>query len=302
MIELNEGQFRELCRDGRVQLQIETVEQKRRSALGRFWLFVLVAAVAGGLIGFGLIMSGGIALGLFAGSFILLGAILLASRPLRQVGSDLKQPVLERLAALGGLTYAAADFVPPAYEDARRLLFGKWLSEQTFTDLFTGTDAEGRRFALYEATLARSSGKSRTIVFSGQVYTFERRFGGGGPIAVLPDRGLFNFVKPGTAMERVAFDADPAFEKSFEVYAVEPHQALLLIEGDARRALLDLRKGGRVYLQIGSQDVLVAVSGPNRFEAGSMFHARSGEERARVMFDDLRASLAVLDRLRASLG
>ena len=62
-----------------------------------------------------------------------------------------------------------------------KALFGSWLTTQTFTDLFHGSDADGRRFAIYEATLSRQSGKSSHIVFSGQIYAFQRRAARGGP-------------------------------------------------------------------------------------------------------------------------
>lgn len=302
MIEFGEEQFRDLCRGGSVQLEIETIEHKRRAALMRFWLFLFVGAVAGALLGYGMIMSGAASFGFFVGCVVFIGAILLASRPLRRIGSDLKQPVLERLAAQSGMTYAASGFTPPVYEEARPMLFGNWLSDQSFTDHFAGTDAEGRRFALYEATLARSSGKSRHVVFTGQIYAFERRARSGAPIAVLPDRSLFNFIRPDKAMERVAFDGDPEFEKKFEAYAAHPHEALLLLGSDARRLLLEARRAGKVFVYVGPGDVLVGISGRNMFEAGSMFRARSGEERVRAMFDDLGGALALLARLRASLG
>ncbi len=52
---------------------------------------------------------------------------------------------------------------------------------------------------------------------------------------------------------------------------------------------------------VGPGDALVAIPGRNRFEPGSMFRSRSGEQRVRFMFDDLCASLATLRSLKASL-
>mgnify|MGYP006202698003 CR=1 FL=1 len=129
----------------------------------------------------------------------------------------------------------------------------------------------------------------------------QRRSRSGGETAILADKGLFNFIKP-KGMNRVKFESDPAFEKKFEVYSTEPAGALAIVDADVRRALLELRGRGRVSAYVGPEDVLVAVWGKNRFEAGSMFRSRGGRERVQAMFDDVRASMAVLRRLRAALG
>ena len=138
-------------------------------------------------------------------------------------------------------------FDPPVFASAGRTLFGGW-SSHVFTDLFHGTDAEGKRFAVYEGTLTRRQGKHTVTVFTGQVYAFQRRSGGGGETAILPDKGLFNFIKP-KGMDRVRFDSDPDFDRRFEIYSTHPASALGLAGSDVRRALLELRQQGKVYAQ-----------------------------------------------------
>ena len=224
------------------------------------------------------------------------------SASVSSTGKALKLPVLETLAEKGGLTYMETGFDPPVYPEARKALFGNWLSSQTFTDLFHGTEEDGKRFALYEGNLTRRQGKNTHAIFSGQMYAWQRRASGGGEIVIVPDRGIFNFFKPLGGMERVRFENDPDFEKKFEVYAYEPAQAMMIVGADLRRLLLELRQAGRVFGYVGAEDAFVAVTGKNKFEAGSMFRAVSGEERVRNMFDDVRAGLAVLKRLRAALG
>jgi hypothetical protein len=240
-------------------------------------------------------------LGTILASVVAIGAMGAAALPISKVGRDLKLPVLETLAGQGGMTYASHGFAPPVYEEASGPLFGKWLSSRNFTDLFEGKDEDGRRFAIYEAYLTRHAGKSTQVVFTGQIYAFQRRGRSGGAMVVVPDRGIFNFFKSAPGMERVAFDADPEFESKFQVYAEHPHEALALLGTDARRKFLEWRQGGRVMAWIGPEDAFVAIPGKNRFEPGSMFRARGGEERVRLMFDDLCASLATLRSLRASL-
>src|SRR4051812_16251828 len=229
MIEYGEQDYRDLCRTGRVAIEIGDIEDKRKDALRRFWMFLGGGvALALGLVWATASAAGTDALGFgIAGAIgIVILALVFALLPLGKVGRALKLPVLETLAQKGGLTYMAEGFDPPVYPEARAALFGNWLSSQRFTDLFHGADEHGRRFALYEGTLSRRQGKNTHIVFSGQMYAWQRRTRSGGEIVIVPDRGIFNFFKPVGGMERVKFENDPDFDGRFEVYAFEPQQAM----------------------------------------------------------------------------
>lgn len=301
MIEYSDEHYADLCREGPVRLEMTTIEDKRKAAVRQFWLYLLGGIALAGAIAWSLIAAGWVATGLILSIGVLIGGIILALGPLTKAGEALKHPVLETLAGKGGMEYLATGFDPPVYPDARKALFGSWLSGQTFGDLFHGKDAEGRRYAFYEGTLTRKQGKNTVTIFSGQMYAFQRRSRSGGEIAIVPDRGLFNFFKPGKGMERVKFEGDPAFEKKFEVYAIHPHEALALLGTDARAKLLELRQAGRVFAYVGPEDAFVAATGKNKFEPGSMFRSRSGEERVKAMFDDVCAALSVLRGLKAAL-
>ena len=200
------------------------------------------------------------------------------------------------------MSYFADDFAAPVYPDASRILFGRWLSSEVFTDLFQGKDGEGRRYAMYEATLRRRQGRSTVTIFSGQVYTWQRRNPGHADIAIVPDRGIFNFFKPAPGAQRVKFDDDAAFESKFEVYATQASEAQMLLGAQMRRTLVELRQAGRVFAYVGPEDVLVAVTGKDRFEPGGMFGAKPANERIRAMFDDVCASTTMLSRLREAIG
>jgi hypothetical protein len=302
MIDYTEDHFRELCRAGPVALEISTLEEKRAAAVRKFWLRLGVAILLALAIPLSLMRGDLLGVAIVIAIFVFVAGLIFAIVPLGKVGAALKQPVLETLAQKGGLTFLGDGFDPPVYPEARKALFGNWLSSQTFSDLFHGVDEQGRRFAFYEGNLVRGSGKHRHTVFSGQMYAWQRRAHSGREIVIVPDRGLFNFFKPLSGMERVRFEGESEFESRFEVYAYEPHAAILVIGPDARRALLELRQAGRVFGYIGPEDAFIAATAKNRFEAGSMFRSTSGEQRARAMFDDVRASLAVLKRLRAALG
>jgi hypothetical protein len=300
MVEFTASHFNDLCNQGPIQSQIQTIEGSRKAALSKFWLYVL-----GGL-------GGGLVLGLIGGSafnsavgvvlfiVVLVGVSIFAWLPLAKTSESIKHPVLHSLAAQGGMTFVPHGFDPPVFAEAHQPLFGSWLSSAAFSDLFYGQDPDGHRFAFYEATLMRGHGKSRHQVFTGQIYAFQRRRSQQGAVVAVPDRGFFNFWKPSGGFERVKFENDPAFEQKFEIYATDPAEAMLLF-GDAstRHLLIQLRDtGSRVLGYIGPQDALIAVWGKNRFEPGSMFKSLGGQERVRLMFDDVCASLQVLNGLR----
>jgi len=301
MVEYSENDFKDLCRAGRVSVEIGSIEDKRRDAVKKFWLYLLGGIVLSALMGWSLIGAGWVATGAILGIAVLIVAIVVAIIPLSKAGEALKHPVLETLAEKGGMTYMPSGFDPPVYPEARKALFGNWLSSQTFTDLFHGIDGEGRRYAFYEGNLTRKQGKNTVTIFSGQMYAFQRRSRASGDIVIVPDRGLFNFFKPLSGMERVKFESDPDFEKRFEVYAYHPHEAMALLGTDLRRKLLELRQAGRVFAYVGAEDAFVAATAKNKFEAGSMFRATAGEERVRRMFDEVCESLAHLRALKAGL-
>ena len=303
MIDFTAEHFDELCACEPVRRQVETLETRRRAAMKSFWLY-LVGGIAVAAAAFVSLQSAGWDTAAWiVGGLILAIGIGAAFYPLGQVKEELKHPVLEQLAGRAGLEYLPSEFEPPAYLSARDLLFGASLSHQTFTDLFHGADSEGRGHAVYEACLQRRVGKNTTTVFSGQIYALHRPPGASGFTAIVPDRKLFNFFKPARAMERVKIEGDAEFERRFEVYSTAPLEAKqLLFDTDLRRRLLDLRESGRVFAYVGPDEALVAVSGKDRFEPGSMFRSKPGQERVRLMFDDVSASLRILRELKEKLG
>ncbi|MFN3944531.1 MAG: DUF3137 domain-containing protein [Allosphingosinicella sp.] len=298
MIELTAGHFEALCRKEPVRAEIGALTDKRKAALRSFW----TRLIAGIALSVGAFYALGPEWGAVVGIIGFVAAIVVASLPLTRAKEELKHPVLEALAADCGLHYMPTGFDPPVMADAVQPLFGSFSSSE-FTDLFWGEDGDARRFALYEAKLERRQGKNSHTIFRGQVFAFQRRAGGRGTTIVRPDWGLFNFFKPAKGMERVQIDTDAAFEKKFAAYGTDPLATRqILFDADLRRLLMELRKTGRVFLYASETDVLVAVQGGDLFEPGSMFKGRSGEERVRAMFDDVRGALGTLKALRGRLG
>jgi hypothetical protein len=304
MIQLTDSDFQTLCAGGTVRERIGALEGERRAAVRKFWLRLTIglALTAAALATF--INSGWGGLGFVLVGLLLVATFIGAAAPLMAAKEGLKHPVLGEVARKAGMEYIPSDFTPPVFGSGRALLFGgSGFSSQTFTDLFNGTDEEGRGFAVYEACLQRGSGRSTHTVFSGQMYAVQRRPGAQGHTAIVPDRKIFNFRKPASDMERVRIEGDEAFEKKFEVYSTHAMEARELLFDSAFRALLlRLRESGRVLVYAGPEEALVAASGKDRFEPGSMLRSRPGEERVRLMFDDVCSSLELLRELKAKLG
>lgn len=295
--------FDALCREGPVSAQIRTIEETRRAAVSRFWLVLLGGLALGAAIGFAIGSASQTGFGVVAFVLFAIGASVAAAMPLGKARDAIKLPTLEALARQGNLTFTPSGFDPPVFAEAQQPLFGSWLSSATFTDLFYGVDAEGKHLAFYEGTLTRGHGKQRTQVFSGQFYAYERRRGSRGESVAVPDRGIFNFFRPAGGFDRVRIEADDTFDRKFEVYASDEAEARMLFANTtARRLLTELREQGRVFVYVGPEGVLVAVTGRNRYEPGSMFRSVTGEQRVRLMYEDVCGALQLVGRLQAAFG
>jgi hypothetical protein len=303
MIELGAGHFTELCAHEAVRERIGAHEGERRAALRQFWRRGAIGLGLSAAALYTLLASGWQTMAVVVSVLMLFGTAIGASLPLIQAGEALKHPVLEELARRCGLEYIAEEFDPPAYGGARRLLFGGGLSSETFTDLFHGADEEGRGFAVYEACLQRRVGKNTVVVFTGQLYAMQREPGLTGISVAVPDRKILNFLKPASDMERVRIEEDEPFERRFEIYSTVPAEARRLFSPLLRAKLLEMRGKGRIFVYVSPDEVLLAAwDTTNRFEPGSMFRSRAGEERVKQMFDELAASLTTLRSLKQMLG
>ncbi|HYJ81225.1 MAG TPA: DUF3137 domain-containing protein [Allosphingosinicella sp.] len=304
MIQLTNDDFQTLCAAGTVRERIGALEGERRAAGRKFWLRGSIGLALAAAALFTLLNAGWEAVAFIVFAIFLIGTFIAAAAPLMAAKEGLKHPVLDEVAKKAGLEYMPGDFTPPALASACDLLFGgSGFASQTYSDLFNGTDEEGRGFAVYEACLQRRAGKNTYVVFSGQMYAIQRRPGARGRTAIVPDRKLLNFWKPASDMERVRIEGDEAFEKKFEVYSTDPMEAReLLFDSSFRARLLELRQEGKVFVYAGPDEALIAATGKDRFEPGSMLRSRPGEERVKLMFDDVCASLDLLRELKAKLG
>lgn len=303
MTEFTAAHFEEICAADPVKSQIDGIETIRAAAVKKFWMVAVGGGIAALVLGVLVGMFTNFTIGLIVAVAGAVGVLFFAMQPVEAARKGLKQPMLSALASRGGMNYVETGFQPPFYAGAKKSLFGSWLSDQTFTDLFEGRDADGKAFAIFEAHLEQGSGKSRQTVFLGQMYGFESKKGGTDVTVITPDKGLFNFFKPGPGMERVKFDSNPAFEKAFEVYSTNPSLANGMLGSSVlQNRLLELRGKGKIFAFIGGTEALIAITGGDKFEPGSMFKATAGHDRAKLMFDDVCGSLALLKELRANFG
>ncbi|MGQ0560150.1 MAG: DUF3137 domain-containing protein [Sphingosinicella sp.] len=298
MHRFGEGDFEDLCRAGRVKIEMDSLEDRRRQGVRRFWLIFAASIVLAAILLVGLWSIDWPVAAIVAAIAIVALGLGFGLGPLGATKRALKQPVLATLAEKGGIEYLETGFDPPVFPEASRILFGG-ISNYSFSDLFWATDGEGKRYAVYEGTLTRRQGKHTITIFTGQFFAFQRRTPGHAEMAVLPDKGLFNFFSP-KGMERLKFESDPDFEQKFEVYSDQPSAAMSLVGSDVRRLLLELRQQNKVWTYVGPDDVLVALWGKDRFEPGSMFRSRPARERVRQMFDEVCASLTTLTKLKAA--
>jgi len=164
MITYSDALSRDICGAGPVALQISSLEDRRWSGMVRFWATLGVGISVAAILVYALSGSRQIGTGITLAIVILIFAGLFGYVQLSKVADALKVPALQAIAGKAGLAYRDKGFDPPVFAEAHTLLFGNWLSSQVFTDLFSGTDENGKTFALYEAVLVRGRGRSTDIL------------------------------------------------------------------------------------------------------------------------------------------
>src|SRR4051812_10456990 len=149
MIELTAACFNDICSDPPVREQLGSLDANRSAAVRRFWTWLLACIALAIAAAVAFTQAGWVPLSFVVPILLLMLGGVMGYRALAKVSEGLKQPVLASIAAKAGLEYMEKGFSPPAYPEARKALFGSWLSTESFTDLFHGKDEEGRNFAVY---------------------------------------------------------------------------------------------------------------------------------------------------------
>jgi len=293
---MSSPEFERLC-DGPLAPALAGLETQRHAAVRRFGLMMAGAGIVALLAAF---LVPDISFKIFAVLFILFFGWLVASRPLEATARSLKEPAVAAISAARSLSYTDTGFSADGYEAIHPLLGRP--SGRTFRDRFSG-ERGGTPFAFYAAALISGSGKSRREVFKGMIYVVTRRPVQGETV-IMPDRGLFNFFSPGRGMDRVRFEDDPDFERTFEVYSTQADEARGLINPVTRQALKAWRaQGGQMFVRLAADQATVAIAGPDdRFGVGAMLKPIPGRERIRGLWDDLERALSQVDQVRSVFG
>ena len=189
MPELTDRDFPDLCADDGVRRLIDDANRHGAAAARNFWLILILGLAIIGASTFIAIDMGYLITGVLVGSIGTIAVYCIAIVPLVHGGRRLKLDVLDILARQNNMTYAALTLAPPVYPEARAVLFGETLTTESFTDLFEGRDAEGRRFATCQAYLLFENGGS----FNGRFFSFDRAAAGdqatGHEARIPPDLG-----------------------------------------------------------------------------------------------------------------
>ncbi len=291
MTELTDRHFHDFCADPAVRRILDDANRNGRRAAFAFWGLLIAGLLFVGGVTWYAIASGWQVTGVIFGSFGMLVVYIIAAVPLAMSGRAIKLPAYGILAARHGLDYAPLVHALPVSAEAKTALFGEEPGTGSYTDFFHGKFLDGSDLATCQAYLLGENGSR----FNGRLFILGRLHGGG-RVVVAPDCPAW--VNPATSL---VFGDDPAFCRAFRVHASDAGEARALLGPEARRALLELSRRGKVRLYAGPGEIFVAIEGRKGFTPGLGFRFHRAEQRLRWMFDDLADSLAVLSSLKGAL-
>jgi hypothetical protein len=240
--------------------------------------------------------------GFFAGLVVAALAGIVAYQPVAKLQEQVKLEIVGALAqSIGvGFNHVVAD--PPAFQRLRNLQLVPSFDRSNFEDCFSGARF-GCQFDMYEAHLEderrdKDGDRSYMTVFRGQLIriAFPKKFAG--VTVVRRDAGIFNALRAwGSEFKRVGL-VDARFERAFEVYSTDQVEARTLMHPVFMERLLEMEtifKGKSVRCGFEMGDLLVAVEGGDKFEAGSMFKPLADPERARKLITEIGLVFRLID-------
>lgn len=276
-------------------------EAERKTVLKRFWRLVIAGAVVGvafavvtGVLSHqsdieGVVIWGGI-IALVAAGF--------SYMPVHRFEERCKARALGDLAGALGMTYASADFEPPAMERIQQLkLIDNDADSESYEDLFGGTRS-GAAFQLYEARMTKRSGKNTVTVFAGQVLRigFPKTFLG----TTVVNRNSQRWFPP-KGLQRVGLESSQ-FERIFEVFGDDQVEARFLVHPAFMERLMALEaamSGKNLRCAFDGGDLLVAIEGGDLFEVVDVFRPLPDRESTRKGVGELDAVLKLIDAILA---
>ena len=286
-----------------IEPPLQAREAERIANVRTYWSRLIPGLAAVAAVVIGMIMAGWTQFALFVGfgGFVIVGGW--AYWPLSILNNQVKLKMLTTIADSSGCKYEENGFRPAGFDEVKSLGLVPNFDRSNFEDWFNGQRFKCG-FDLYEAHLEQKhqtkNGTSWVTCFRGQLMrvSFPKKFLG--VTVVRRDRGLFNFMdRVGSKLQRVGLE-DPKFEREFEVYGSDQVEARALVHPVFMERLLALETkfaGSRIRCAFENGDLLIAVEGRNRFEAGSMFSPLADPKRVRQVVTDVAEILRLIDAM-----
>jgi len=298
-----EGATFEAIYEQKIKPELEKCEAERRGAVRLFFL----ALAAGALLVFLENMMApsvtghpGATVDLRVALPTLVLACALGYVPLARVARSAKVSVICSLCEPLGVTYRDAGFEAPAFDTFLSLNLLPKPTSKAFQDLFTGRRGDVA-FALCEATISQGSGKSRTVVFQGQLFRLVTPRRLASTTVVLRNSGwLQKFFECPKGLSPVGLE-DPSFNQSFRVFGqdqVEAREVLTPTFMERLTALETAYAGGHIRCAFDATQLLIALECPNRFEIGGMFSNLVDRSRVEGVARNIEQVFQMIDEFR----
>jgi hypothetical protein len=226
----------------------------------------------------------------------MLGAAVLGYRPLAAVARNVKIGVINALCEPLGVRYSAAGADGPSFDNFLALNLLPRPSDKSFSDFLSGRRGEVD-FTICQAVLQQGPGKSRHLVFQGQLFRLVRPRRLGSTTVVLRNASWLKRFECPSGLQSVGLE-DPVFGKAFAVFASDQVEARQILTPAFIQQLVDLETayaGGHVRCAFGQSELLIALEGPNRFEVGNMFSTLVARSRVEGIARDIEQVLAMID-------
>jgi hypothetical protein len=219
--------------------------------------------------------------------------------PLAAVGKRAKIGVLEALCGPLGIAYLADGKDAPAFSEYRSLNLLPAFDDKAFQDFFSGRRGQVD-FALCEATLHAGSGKSRHLVFQGQLLRLVTPRRLASQTVVLRNSGWANRFECPRGLEAVGLE-DPTFNKVFCVFGSDQVEAREILTPTFMERLDQLESASaaqHIRCAFNESELLIALEAPNRFEIGNMFSNLVQRERVETIAGSLEQVFKLIDEFR----
>ncbi len=232
----------------------------------------------------------------------LVAAAVAGYLPLAAVARRAKVGVITALCEPLGIRYSLTGAEGPSFEAFLALRLLPSPNDKAFSDFFTGRRGEVD-FTICEATLHRGSGKSRRLVFQGQLFRLATPRRLASTTVVLRNSGGWfkSFERP-PGLESVGLE-DPAFNKAFAVFASDQVELREILTPVFMQQLVDLESsyaGGQIRCAFSQSELLIALECGDRFEIGSMFSTLVDRARVEGVAHNIEQVFTIIDEFKAA--